>query len=205
MTGSRSPRLLSVICAGLALAAAALWGAAALPWLLVEAPGRPGVEVTGAVLAPASGGIALVALAGIAGVVATAGPVRRVLGWLLAASAAVVVPAVVAAFSADPLAGVAPENLPGLGGDPVPAVEPTGAPLLAVAAAAVLVLAGVTVGLREHRLPRLGARYGASARARAGQDPDRQAWQDLDEGRDPTAHIDHGTDPEADPGRGDDS
>ena len=194
MTGARA---LLAVCAGLAVAAAALWAAAALPWVLVRSAGRPALELTGAVLVPALTGIALVALAGIAGIVATAGLVRRVLGWLLAAAALAVVTTTVPVVFGDPLAGVPPEDLPG----GARAVELTAAPLLAAAAAVVLVAVGLAVAAREPRLPRLGARYSATARSRAGQDPDRRAWQDLDDGRDPTV----GADPERDPGRGDDS
>jgi hypothetical protein len=131
------------------------------------------------------GAIALVALAGIAGVVATGGVLRRVVGVLLAGAGVVVAGLAVSAWTASV------------------------GPFLAVAGALVLVAAGVVVALREPRLPRLGARYAAPGRRPESLDPDRQAWVDLDEGRDPT--LDGGHDgastsgPEADPGRGDDS
>jgi hypothetical protein len=64
--------------------------------------------------------------------------------------------------------------------------EVTAAPLLVVAGAVVLLAVGVLVLVRERRLPRLGARYAAPGERRAERDPDRAAWQDLDEGRDPT-------------------
>jgi hypothetical protein len=93
-------------------------------------------------------------------------------------------------------AGFAPTVL---AGQPVAA---TPAPLLALAGALLLVGAGVAVLVREPRLPRLGARYAAAgSRPPAVQDPDRAAWVDLDEGRDPT--VDTGG--SAPTGRGDDS
>jgi hypothetical protein len=62
----------------------------------------------------------------------------------------------------------------------------TGAPLLAVAGALVLLATGIVVLVRERRLPRLGARYAAPGGRRVERDPARAAWEELDEGRDPT-------------------
>jgi hypothetical protein len=64
--------------------------------------------------------------------------------------------------------------------------DATGAPLLAVAGAVALLAVGVVVLVLERRLPRLGARYAAPGERRVERDPDRAAWQELDEGRDPT-------------------
>jgi hypothetical protein len=50
----------------------------------------------------------------------------------------------------------------------------------------VLLAAGVFVLVRERRLARLGARYAAPGNRRVTADPDRAAWEALDEGRDPT-------------------
>jgi hypothetical protein len=64
-------------------------------------------------------------------------------------------------------------------------VSATAAPLLAAAGIALVVAAGLVLLLREPRLARLGARYGGTTR-RVEPDPDREAWDALDAGRDPT-------------------
>ena len=164
-------RLLGPVCAGLVAAAAALWGGSQAVWYrvteAVPGGGQQVVEVTGAQARPAFGGVALLALAGVAGVVATGGPLRRVVGGLLVlAGAAVAVSAVASLLTA---------------------TGTTAAPLLAVVGGLLLVAAGLVVLMRERRLPRLGARYAAPGARPAPSDPDRAAWQDLDAGRDPTA------------------
>jgi hypothetical protein len=212
------------VCGALVAAAAALWGASALTWVLVRPTGRAAVELTGAVVAPALTGLALVALAGVAGVVATGGVLRRLVGVLLVGAAVWVVAVVVPVWTGDPAAVAAAATPPGgvppaaLAGQPAAA---TAAPLLALGGALALLGGGLVVLLREPRLPRLGARYAAGSRPPAVQDPDRAAWADLDEGRDPTADAatdpgpgaatDRGAARSADthagplPGRGDDS
>ena len=163
-----SARTLVEVCTGLAGAAGLLWAASAVEW----GAGAPG-ELTG---------IALVSLAGIAGVVATGGVLRRVVGVLLGVAGLVEAGSTVTRWA---------------GG--------SAGPYLALAGALVLVAAGAVVVLREPLLPRLGAHYAAPGRRREPVDPDRQAWEDLDEGRDPTlgSATTPGTEP--DPGRGDDS
>jgi hypothetical protein len=153
-TGSgaaRNPRVLVVVCVALVVAAGLLWGAAA-------AEGEPALS-----------GLALLALSGVAAVVATAGVLRRVAGGLLATAG--LVQAVFAAVAG---------------------------PLLALPGAVVLLAAGVVALAWEPRLPRLGARYAAPGERRAERDPDRAAWQELDEGRDPT--VDPPAGPPGDPG-----
>ncbi|WP_147260750.1 Trp biosynthesis-associated membrane protein [Pseudonocardia hierapolitana] len=136
---ARNPRVLVAVCVALVVAAGLLWGASA-------AAGEPALS-----------GLALLALAGVAGVVATAGVLRRVVGGLLAAAG--LVQAVLAAVAG---------------------------PVLALPGAVVLLAAGVVALAWEPRLPRFGARYAAPGERRVERDPDRAAWQDLDEGRDPT-------------------
>lgn len=163
----RSPRVLGVACAALALAAVLLWAASAVVW-------EAGAGRTGAQVAPSLTGVALFALAGVAGVLATGGIARRLVGGLLA------VVGVAQAVGA----GVALT-----GGSPTP--------LLAVAGSAVLVAAGVFVVTREPRLPRFGTRYATSGNRHVRRDPDRAAWEALDAGEDPTAE------PASDTGNGD--
>jgi hypothetical protein len=162
----RSPRTLGLVCAGLVASAALLWGASAVVW-------EPGAGRTGTQVAPSLTGVALLALAGVAGVLATGGLARRLVGGLLAAAGAAQTVAALAALGA---AG-------------------TPAPLLAVAGGLLLLAAGVLVALREPWLPRLGARYAApGAPKRRQADPDRAAWEALDAGEDPTAGPGGGTD-----------
>jgi hypothetical protein len=150
-----SGRALAGAAAGLAVAALLLWGAAALPW---PAPGAPSW----------TGGVALLALAGIAGVVATAGPVRRGVGVLLAAAGVAVI----------------------VGSVPQLAAAALGATALVVGGLALLATGGL-VAAREPALARFGARYSRSVDGRPAipsrpADPDRAAWDALDAGRDPT-------------------
>jgi hypothetical protein len=110
---------------------------------------------------------------------------------------------VVAAVAGDPVAGAGAAVLPT--GAPVSDLlglptSATPAPALAGAGALVLAGAGLLVLSREPRLPRFGARYASGRRSGAAQDPDRRAWDDLDEGRDPTV----GAHPAPGSGRGDD-
>lgn len=184
-----SPRLLGLSCAGLVVSAAALWGASEAVWYRVGSTvaGRAVqlVDVTGAQVRPSFGGVALLALAGIAGVVATGGLLRRVVGALLALAGIAVAGAAVVSLL--PFASDVPtETGP---------TETTPAPWLAVLGGAVLLAVGIVVLVRERRLPRLSARYaaegvGGGAARPAPTDPDRAAWQDLDAGRDPTNRAD---------------
>ncbi|TQM44700.1 Trp biosynthesis-associated membrane protein [Pseudonocardia cypriaca] len=169
MTDRPSPRALGTACAGLVLSAVLLWAGSATVWYRVLRPGAAPVELTGASVAPWLGGTALLALAGVAGVVATGGVLRRLVGALLGLTGAGVLVLGVRALLTDPNA-----------------TDATGAPLLAVAGALVLLAVGIAVLVRERRLPRLGARYAAPGERRVERDPDRAAWEELDEGRDPT-------------------
>jgi hypothetical protein len=115
---------------------------------------------------PDSGtGLALLALAGAGGAVAVGGWARRAVG-------AVVV-----------LAGLA-------GG--WQALASAGAGLgrwTAVLGAVLLVLAGVLTVRWAAALPTLGARYRAAAPAERSGDPDKDMWDGLSEGRDPTVGV----------------
>ena len=204
MSEGSSPRTLGVACAGLAVSAGLLWAGSATVWYRVTpATGAP-VELTGAQVAPWLGGIALLALAGVAGVVATGGVLRRLVAVLLALAGAGVLGYWLLAFAAGPYATDAPAaGLPqppaGMSVDELRhrPTDTTPAPLLVVAGASVLLAVGVVVAVRERRLPRLGARYSAPGERRVERDPDRAAWQALDAGRDPTveASQDTGDDP----------
>jgi Tryptophan-associated transmembrane protein (Trp_oprn_chp) len=178
----RRGRPLGLACLGLAVAAGLLWGASATVWYRATPPGRAPVVTEGAAAMPSLTGVALLALAGIAGVVATAGLVRRGLACLLGLAGVAVAWSATAALFARP---VPPE-----GADEALRQAVTAAPLLAVTGGIVLFAVGVFVLLREPRLARLGARYAAAGARPTITDPDRAAWAALDEGRDPTAESD---------------
>ena len=192
-SGGRTTPTLGLACAGLALSAVLLWAGSAMVWYRMTPAGAAPVELTGAQVAPWLGGTALLALAGVAGVVATGGLLRRLVGVLLGLAGIGVLLFGVRALLLDPFAtdaGAAslPQPPSGVTVDELryQPTDTTGAPLLAMAGAAVLLAVGVLVLVRERRLPRLGARYAAPGERRVERDPDRAAWQELDEGRDPT-------------------
>ncbi len=193
---ARSARALGAACLGLAGAAGLVGGASALTWYTVTPAGRAPVAFSGAQASPSLTGFALVALAGVAALVATGGVVRRVLAGLLAlAGAAVAWTAAVALTRTAATVTGAPASLPRPATSPPPTLDVTPAPALAVAGGLLLLGVGVLVLLREPRLSRLGARYAAPGARPVEVDPDRAAWQDLDAGRDPTV------DPAPDPAR----
>jgi uncharacterized membrane protein (TIGR02234 family) len=175
-------------CVGLAVSAGLLWAGSATVWYRGTPAGAAPAELTGAQVAPWLGGVALLALAGVAGVVATGGVLRRLVGVLLGLAGFGVLGFALWALVTDPYATGTPASTtpappPGVTVDQ-PA-ELTAAPLLVVAGGLVLLAVGVFVLVHKH-LPRLGARYAAPGERRAERDPDRAAWQELDEGRDPT-------------------
>ncbi|SFB37071.1 trp region conserved hypothetical membrane protein [Amycolatopsis marina] len=172
-------RPLWIVVAALLLGAAALWGSSRLIWFAEERDG--GVRgivldtATGAQRAGALVPIAVLAVAGVAGMVATGGWPRRVLGVLLG------------------LAGVAACWLAvdGLRTSGYPDGAPVGEILAGrglAAAGGILVVLGGLLGVRKAaRMPRLGARYSAPQREPVARDPDTELWQALSDGEDPTS------------------
>ncbi|TQM14007.1 Trp biosynthesis-associated membrane protein [Pseudonocardia kunmingensis] len=193
MTARPRPRALVTACAGLALAAGLLWiGGTAVWYRVPSATGAPD-SVTGAQVAPWLGGVALLALAGIAGLVASGGVLRRVVGVVLALAGAGVLAFALTALFADPgatdvPASALPQSPHGESVDDLrrQTAQGTPAPLLPAAGGLLLLGVGALVAVRERSLPRLGARYAAPGERRVVQDPDRAAWQALDAGQDPT-------------------
>lgn len=197
-------RLLGVAALLLAAASAALGAAAALGWSrqVFDVPlrGAVPVAVDGGAVAPALGPLALVALAAIAALLAIGGQPRRVVGLLLLAAAALpawwALGALVGwndlAAVAERSADLAPRSAP----RGSPAVQPVG-PGAALLAALLLAAAGLLVVARGHRMPRLGARFRTPAARRGepagdaldperAQDLERELWDSLDAGEDPT-------------------
>ncbi|MER7014655.1 Trp biosynthesis-associated membrane protein [Saccharopolyspora sp. NPDC000359] len=186
---SRSRGLLWLVLLLALAAAGTLWGASALVWAEQLFRGSFGNEalvgLTGADLRPELVPMALASLAAVAAVLATGGWLRRLVGLLVVVAGAALAWRAVQAFTGLPVTS-APGAPPGSA--PVGAVvaQPYG-PLLVLVGSVLLVLAGLLVLLRAGRMPAMGAKYSAPATAKQkSHDPDRQMWQDLDAGRDPT-------------------
>jgi hypothetical protein len=152
----------------LVLGALALWGSSGLTWVseqrdragvgLVEV-GRSGGEVV-----PALVPLAVLAVAAVAAAVALGGVARRVLGVLVAlAGGLAVVLAVTAAGSLPPR-------------------------LLAVAGGLAVLAGGVVLVLRSAVMPRLGGGYQTPGAAKRVADPERELWNALERGEDPTGN-----------------
>jgi hypothetical protein len=162
----------------LLLGSAALWGSSRMVWTAQTRDAgvrgmvldtQTGAQATGALIA-----LALLALAGVAGMIATGGWPRRVVAGVL----------VVAGLAA---CWVAVDGLRWGGyprGAPVGQIF-TGRGLAVVAG--ILVIAGGLVGFRRARvMPRLGARYSTPSVKKSARDPDTELWEALSEGEDPT-------------------
>jgi hypothetical protein len=183
-----------VTIAALIAASASLGGSAALGWAHIDVQaqllGIVQQRLTGSAVLPALGPLAVLALAAVAAVLASSGRVRWLLGALLLGLAVLPTMAVLRALDGRWLADAAMSAAP----RPARSV-PVGAatvlfagPGLAVAGAVLLGVAGVTLVVRGHRMPRLGRRYQAPADRPNGQlPPDGRFWERLDAGEDPTA------------------
>jgi hypothetical protein len=163
----------------LLLASAGLWGGSRLTWFAELRDGG----VRGTVLYTENGAqhssalipLALLALAGMAGMIATGGWARRVLGVVLG----------LAGLAA---CWIAVDGVP-LGGQPdgLPIAQMLIARGLA-AAGGILLLCGGLAGVKGASvMPRLGARYSAPGAKRVARDPDVELWEALSDGQDPTA------------------
>ncbi|WP_092778916.1 Trp biosynthesis-associated membrane protein [Actinokineospora terrae] len=164
-TPARRP--LWIVAGLLPLAAAALWGAAALTWEH-SARGRPGtdltvtVDITGGEVAPALVPLAVLAVAAVAGTLALGGVWRRLLGVVVALLG--LVPVFEGVVDGTEFAGRA----------------------LAVAGGALMLAAGVVLVLRGHRAPRLGGRYRSPGAVKEAARDEEDLWRALSEGEDPT-------------------
>jgi len=150
--------------------------AAGRPWttLVVEvAPELPRSTVvqTGRALAPLGAAAGVAGLAAVAGVVATRGWPRRVLGMLAALFGL-----------AAALAPRGPEAVAGR----VVAAETTLWPSVGVAGGVLLLAGGVLVAVRGHRWAAMGRRYDAPAARRGPAGDPGELWEAIDRGDDPT-------------------
>jgi uncharacterized membrane protein (TIGR02234 family) len=187
----RSPaRRLGVTAAALVLAALVLWTSTRLVWVHAgyRSPLRGFVTLTatGGQVKPELVGFALLALAGIAALIASSGWVRRAVGVLLGVEGLWLV-----WLAASWLFGPPPMSLgevtPPAGAVAAGAPVRTAAPLLALLAGFVLVAAAVAMVRWARSMPGLGSRYAAPATARRSPDRDSAWWRALDEGEDPTS------------------
>jgi hypothetical protein len=167
-----------MIVVALLLAALALWGASRLTWFAEFRDGGVRGTVlhreTGEQRATALVPLALLALAGVAGVIATGGWARRVLGVVLALAG------VAAVWS-----GVAGVRFGGYAGG-LPVTEMLLGRGLAVLGGILVAAGGLAAVKGAGRAARLGARYAAPATRKKVRDPDAELWEALSEGEDPT-------------------
>lgn len=166
----RSKRPLWTVVGLLLLGAAALWGSSRLTWwhTVVDAGvrGRLGETELGAERAPALVPLAVLAVAGIAGMIATSGWPRRLLGAVL----------LVAGAGACGLAVL----------DAIEGEHVRQGHLLALLGGA-LIFAGGVVGIGSaSSMPRLGQRYENPQVPKAPADRNDELWKALSEGEDPT-------------------
>lgn len=187
--GARRGLLVAVLL--LVAAAAALAGAAVAVWMRPSFDtafrGQVTIAVTGGEWEPALIPLALLALAGVAGAVATGGWARRLVGALLAAAGVwAAMLGVWPQFGVDPRAArEAVAEVP-TGGrlSGAPGVEPW--TLLAALGGLLLVGGGLLLVARAGTMPRLGARYSSPGATRREPEPERRLWEALDTGEDPT-------------------
>jgi hypothetical protein len=171
-------RPLWIVSVALLLGSGALWGASRMTW----SAGFRDAGVRGMVLETKTGAdqavalvpLAVLALAGVAGMVATGGWPRRILGVVLAVSG---VAACWVAFAGQRWTGFP---------DGVPSGEIFTGHAIAVAGGILVILGGLLGIKGAGRMPRLGARYSAPGAKRAAPDPDTEMWEALSEGEDPT-------------------
>lgn len=192
-------RALGLACLLLLLGAGSLWVSGTLTWFSVTVPtatrGELSTAATGAQLQPAITAVAALLLAAVAATVALSGIARRVLGVVVALAGVAAGWATLAQVVTPPTPAQLVSAREGLstGGRPIgtSVVSASVWPWLAVAGAVVAVLAGGLLAVREARMARLGARYAAPGTPTdEPADPDRAAWEQLDDGRDPTVGRD---------------
>jgi uncharacterized membrane protein (TIGR02234 family) len=191
-----SHRALTATIVALIAASAMLGGAAMLGWaqLDVQVPlrGIVRVRVNGSAVLPALAPLALLALAAVAAVLATGGWARWLLGALLLVAAAPPIVAVLRVADGHWLTGAALSavELPARSVLVGTTMVLFAGPALAAGGALLLAAAGVALGVRGHRMPRLSRRYQAPTARSNGPhqvSPEGQFWERMDAGEDPTA------------------
>ncbi len=191
MSGRRG-LVVSLLLIGLAAAALLMVGSRTWWTVTVTAPGAPttAVAVTGRHAASAATGLGLLGLAAVAGVLATRGLWRRLVGAVVALAGlgaiwSVSVGAGERGWRADVTRSTS---------DGVHLVATRSAwPWTALAAAVVMAAGGLVVVAFGHRWPGWSGRYEAGAAPRPAADSQaapHELWDALDRGEDPTASPD---------------
>lgn len=182
-------RLLGIVVLLLAVSATVLWGASRVGWVSQVVEGVPGPRtstVDGAAAEPILVPWALLCLAAVGGLVATAGWGRRVVGTLVAVAGLWALLRSATGLVA-PTAASLPDGVTRPGDRPLPPEAVVGGPLLGVLGALLMLAAGLLAVRWAAVLPRMGAQYDAPTAERPRPtDPDKALWEALDEGRDPT-------------------
>ena len=172
-------------------------------WQVVTTPlaNRADVlDLDGRSVDPASTALALVALAGVVAVLATRGPVRRVVGAVIGLAGAGLVWRAVESFDAISVARarrfVADRHKTiGVSSTPPHVEVHTVWPILVLACGVLVLLAGLFIAWRGHRWGAMSARYenrsvAEDAAPLAADNPQKAAaslWTALDRGEDPTS------------------
>ncbi|MEV8631498.1 Trp biosynthesis-associated membrane protein [Streptosporangium sp. NPDC051023] len=170
--------------------------AAGRDWVTVTYGARA-VPVSAAELAPALGPAAWAALAAVVAVLATRGLWRRIVGVAMALCGAGVIAAAVSGGRPDAGLAIAAEHAPmaAKATDVVQIAAPLVWPVLAGAGGLLLLAGGVVAALRGGRWPGMSERYdrqgpgreGAARASAGGAQTDRELWDAIDLGADPTA------------------
>lgn len=180
---SATRRQYATAMGALAAGAGLAWWALSRPWLEAQAPLLPGADVTGGVavvsvtgseLVPTALALTIVGFAGIAGIVATSGVVRRAIGAVVGASGALTIIAVIGYWVGSDVPDALPSDAVGISRIAVPS-------LLAGVGGGLMLFAGLVVAGRGHQWPGLGRKY-----ERTGAQQPKDAWDALDRGLDPT-------------------
>jgi hypothetical protein len=166
-------RPLWIIAALLLGAAGALWGATGLSWLPTFEPPPPGTQELygigvgdGMTTTPDFTTLGWLAVASLAGVYALRGWTRRLLGAIIAVAGGYV------CWQAIDTEGMF-DLLTGRG--------------LALLGGVLFVAAGLLIGWFAEVLPTMGAKYERTDAERRSNDPDKDLWDGLSDGEDPTA------------------
>jgi hypothetical protein len=164
----------------LALGALVVWLASRLTWTwttqLTPLHGRTVVRQAGSQVEPGLVALALLALAGIAAVLAIGGWFRRIVGGLVVVAGLAVL-------------WIGVSGLPGVfGAHPAgyPRWQVLGGHALALVGGLLLIAAGALVVRAAARLPKLGGSYQTPSAAKRAATSEAQLWQALSEGKDPT-------------------
>lgn len=171
MTDDRSgARLLWLAVGSLVLGAALLWWSSTMVWSnlpdYVGPPGTPPRPRRGAQLVVVLVPLAVLALAAVAGALATSGWGRRAVGFVAGA------------------AGISTISFAVMG--LLDAKEILAGPVVAGVGGLCVLAGGQVVFKHADRLPRMGSRYANPRAGRSQQDRDDQLWKALSDGEDPT-------------------